>query len=224
MSCPYNIVAFRYSIRLANLIPYNNKIAYHYPAHHERTKEIKMENNKTLTVVLSIILALATAGCTPKKSYQVRPDCYAAMKAYVAVHKEYNGFLLLSTQKLFNEDGTHPGFLIGPLYKGLDKELKDFAPTEFLEIDGRKVYLFSEVSYLLNNDHIPISDYFKPDSILILSYGQQRIYNHNRLINYLKRAKLLYFEQGKLRISNSPDTLYLPVIKIDSPVRSEGDR
>ena len=94
----------------------------------------------------------------------------------------------------------------------------------FLEIDGRKVYLFSEVSCLLNNDNIPRSDYIKPDSVLILSYGQQRIYEHNRLINYLKRAKLLYFEQGKLRISNSPDILYLPVIKVDSPVRSEEDR
>jgi hypothetical protein len=183
-----------------------------------------MENNKILAVALSIILALATVGCTQKRDYQVRRDCYTAIKVYVAEHKECNSFLLLSTQKLFNEDGTHPGFLIGPLYKGLDKELKDFAPTEFLEIDGRKVYLFSEVSYLLNNDHIPISGYLKPDSVLILSYDQQRIYNHNRLINYLKRAKLLYFEQGKLRICNSPDTLYLPVIKVDSPVRSEENR
>ena len=183
-----------------------------------------MENNKILAVALSIILALATVGCTQKRPYQVRKDCYTAIKAYVAEHKECNSFLLLSTQKLFNEDGKHPGFLIGPLYKGLDKELKDFAPTEFLEIDGRKVYLFSEVSYLLNNDHIQISDYFKPDSVLIFSYGQQRIYNHNRLINYLKRAKLLYFEQGELRISNSPDTLYLPVIKVDSLVRSEENR
>ena len=94
----------------------------------------------------------------------------------------------------------------------------------FLEIDGKKVYLFSEVSHLLNNDHIPISDYFKPDSVLIFSYDQQRIYNHNRLINYLKRAKLLYFEQGKLRICNSPATLYLPTIKVDSLVRSEARR
>ena len=130
-----------------------------------------MENNKILAVALSIILALATVGCTQKRDYQVRRDCYTAIKAYVAEHKECNSFLLLSTQKLFNEDGKHPGFLIGPLYKGLDKELKDFAPTEFLEIDGRKVYLFSEISHLLNNDHIPTSDYFKPDSILILAMG-----------------------------------------------------
>ena len=41
----------------------------------------------------------------------------------------------------------------------------------FLEIDGRIVCLFSEVSCLLNNDHIPTSDYFKPDSILILAMG-----------------------------------------------------
>ena len=141
-----------------------------------------MENNKILAVALSIILAFATVGCTQKRPYQVRQDCYAAIKAYVAEHKEYNSFLLLSTQKLFNEDGKHPGFLI------------------------------------------PISDYLKPDSVLIFNYGQQRIYNHNRLINYLKRAKLLYFEQGKLCICNSPDTLYLPLIKIDSPVRSEEDR
>ena len=137
-----------------------------------------MENNKILAVALSIILALATVGCTQKRPYQVRRDCYAAIKAYVAEHKEYNSFLLLSNQKLFNEDGKHPGFLIGPLYKGLDKEIKDFAPTEFLEIDRRKVYLFSEVSCLLNNDNIPRSDYIKPDSVLIFSYGQQRIYNH----------------------------------------------
>ena len=175
-----------------------------------------MENNKILAVALSIILALATVGCTQKRPYQVRRDCYTAIKAYVAEHKECNSFLLLSTQKLFNEDGKHPGFLIGPLYKGLDKELKNFAPIEFLEVDGKKVYLFSEVSYLTNNDNNPITNYCKPDSTLLLSYDNQQTYCHYRLVNYLKRAKLLFFEQGKLRISNSPDTLFLPTIKIDS--------
>lgn len=175
-----------------------------------------MGKNKLLTIAQSITLALAMAGCTNKHPYQVRQDCYAAIETYVASHKEYNSFLLLSTQKLFNEDGTHPGFLIGPLYKGLDKELKNFAPIEFLEVDGKKVYLFSEVSYLTNNDNNPINNYCKPDSTLMLSYDNQQTYCHYRLVNYLKRARLLFFEQGKLRISNSPDTLYLPTIKIDS--------
>ena len=175
-----------------------------------------MEKNKFLTITLSIALALAMVGCTNKRPYQVRQDCYAAIESYVACHKEYTSFLLLSTQKLFNEDGNHPGFLIGPLYKGLDKELKNFAPIEFLEVDGKKVYLFSEVSYLTNNDNNPINNYCKPDSTLLLSYDNHQIYCHYRLVNYLKRAKLLFFEQDKLCISNSPDTLYLPTIKIDS--------
>ena len=175
-----------------------------------------MGKNKLLTIAQSITLALAMAGCTNKHPYQVRQDCYAAIETYVASHKEYNSFLLLSTRKLFNEDGTHPGFRIGPLYKGLDKELKGFAPIEFLEVAGKKIYLFSDVSYLTNNDNNPTIHYCKPDSTLLLSYDNQQIYCHYRLTNYLKRAKLLFFEQGKLRISNSPDTLYLPTIKIDS--------
>ena len=92
----------------------------------------------------------------------------------------------------------------------------NFAPIEFLEVDRKKVYLFSEVSYLTNNDNNPINNYCKPDSTLLLSYDNQQTYCHYHLVNYLKRAKLLFFEQGKLRISNSPDTLYLPTIKIDS--------
>ena len=175
-----------------------------------------MGKNKLLTITLSITLALAMAGCTNKCPYQVRKDCYAAIETYVASHKGYNSFLLLSTQKLFNEDGTHPGFLIGPLYKGLDKELKGFAPIEFLEVAGKNIYLFSDVSYLTSNDNNPTIHYCKPDSTLLLSYDNQQTYCHYRLANYLKRAKLLFFEQGKLRISNSPDTLYLPTIKIDS--------
>ena len=175
-----------------------------------------MGKNKLLTIAQSITLALAMASCTNKHPYQVRQDCYAAIESYVACHKEYTSFLLLSTRKLFNEDGNHPGFLIGPLYKGLDKELKDFAPIELLEVGGKKIYLFSDVSYLTSNDNNPTIHYCKPDSTLLLSYDNQQTYCHYHLTNYLKRAKLLFFEQGKLRISNSPDTLYLPTIKIDS--------
>lgn len=76
-----------------------------------------MGKNKLLTIAQSITLTLAMASCTNKHPYQVRQDCYAAIETYVASHKEYNSFLLLSTRKLFNEDGTHPGFLIGPLYR-----------------------------------------------------------------------------------------------------------
>ena len=113
---------------------------------------------------------------------------------------------------------TYETFLwqVGNFSKGLDKELKDFALTEFLEVDGKKIYLFSEVSYLTSNDNNPTIHYCKPDSTLLLSYDNQQTYCHYRLVNYLKRAKLLFFEQGKLCISNSPDTLYLPTIKVDS--------
>ena len=100
-----------------------------------------MGKNKLLTIAQSITLVLAMASCTNKHPYQVRQDCYAAIESYVACHKEYTSFLLLSTRKLFNEDGNHPGFLIGPLYKGLDKELKDFALTDFLEVDAKKRFI-----------------------------------------------------------------------------------
>ncbi|RKW53743.1 MAG: hypothetical protein D8H98_16895 [Prevotella sp.] len=57
--------------------------------------------------------------------------------------------------------------------------------------------------------------------ILVLPHKESKLHPSYRTIKsqdnfYLKRAKLLFFEQGKLRISNSPDTLYLPTIKIDS--------
>ena len=114
-----------------------------------------MGKNKLLTIAQSITLALAMASCTNKHPYQVRQDCYAAIETYVASHKEYNSFLLLSTRKLFNEDGTHPGFLIGPLYKGLDKELKNFAPIEFLEVDGKKFISFLMFRTLLTTTITP---------------------------------------------------------------------
>lgn len=106
-----------------------------------------MEKSKICTLILSTICVLAVSSCVEKRKFQIRQDCYSAIQDYVAEHESYNSFLLLSTKKLFNGNVFYQGFLIGPLYEGLDAELKDFRAIELCEFKKRR-YLFS-LKYLI---------------------------------------------------------------------------
>jgi len=117
---------------------------------------------------------------------------------------------------LFNGNVFYQGFLIGPLYEGLDVELKDFRAIELCEFKKKKIFVFSEISYIIKDNGNYKVDCCKRDSILDLScYGENK-YTYSSLINYLKRGRLLYYRDGKSHVLNNPDRLYLPTIKIDS--------
>ena len=107
-----------------------------------------MEKSKIYIFVLSTICVLAIPSCVEKRKLQIRQDCYSAIQDYVAEHESYNSFLLLSTKKLFNGNVFYQGFLIGPLYEGLDVELKDFRAIELCEFKEKKIFVFSEISYI----------------------------------------------------------------------------
>jgi len=175
-----------------------------------------MEKSKICTLILSTICVLAVSSCVEKRKFQIRQDCYSAIQDYVAEHESYNSFLLLSTKKLFNGNVFYQVFLIGPLYEGLDVELKDFRAIELCEFKKKKIFVFSEISYIIKDNENYKAACCKRDSILDLSFYGEHKYTYSSLINYLKRGRLLYYRDGKLHVLNNPDRLYLPTIKIDS--------
>ena len=175
-----------------------------------------MGKSKIYMFVLSTICMLAISSCVEKRNFQIKQDCSSAIQDYVEEHESYNSFLLLSTKKLFNGNVFYQGFLIGPLYEGLDVELKDFRAIELYEFKRKKIYVFSEISYIIKDNGNYKADCCKRDSILDLSCCGENKYTYSSLINYLKRGRLLYYHDGKLHILNNPDRLYLPTIKIDS--------
>ena len=171
--------------------------------------------NYYLILILSGVFLYSLLGCQKQASYTIKDDYYVIIRKYVLAHRQYNSFLLMSTGQLFNENRKYRGFLLGPLYENMEKEIQDFSLIDFLEIDGKRIYLSSEASSIIQQKELDIN-YCVADSIVVFTYGEgQKIYSHSSLINYLKRSMLLYKNKGVIYINNSSDTLFLPQFKLD---------
>lgn len=153
--------------------------------------------------------------------YTIQEDCMDIINAYVEDSDKYNSYLIMPTKMLFNHENAPFGYLIGPLYKGLENEIDGFNPVSIIKIKGKKIYLYSDISDLISFGTDTIMKYCQEDSIVISRNDKDVLYTEYILVNYLKRARMFYKCRGKFLINNSPDTFFLPKINIEYVVEEE---
>lgn len=153
--------------------------------------------------------------------YTIQEDCMDIINAYVEDSDKYNSYLIMPTKMLFNHENAPFGYLIGPLYKGLENEIDGFNPVSIIKIKGKKIYLYSDISDLISFGTDTIMKYCPEDSVVISRNDKDVLYTEYILVNYLKRARMFYKCRGKFLINNSPDTFFLPKINIEYVVEEE---
>ncbi len=163
---------------------------------------------KNTIFVLFLFFLISCQKEVHNDSVVLNHDSFLAIKSYMSKHK-YRAYLLLSTKELFNDKKEYSGYLIGPLYK---KVLAERTKTKLLQIDGENVYILSDLSDFLKQDIIP-QDFNSCDSVILYNKDDYIVYTHDALINYLKRANLLFYRNGIMYTNFKPDTLYLPKMK-----------
>ncbi len=130
----------------------------------------------------------------------------------------YDSYVILPTNRLSNFDERKHGFLLWPLYNGFLAELKDSIIIEFCEVSHRKIYAMPVIKNKMQNPKGTLNvKYCNRDSFLIANYKGREIYTHSCLINFLKRAILIYYNDKQvITMENRPDTIVLPNIKCDT--------
>ncbi|WP_147630760.1 hypothetical protein [Xylanibacter rarus] len=139
-----------------------------------------------------------------------------AINMYVTTTR-YDSYVILPTNHLFNFDEKKHGFLLGPLYKDFLAELKDSIIIEFCEVSHKKIYVIPTIKNKKRNQKEALNiNYCNSDSFLIADYNGKEIYTYSNLINFLKRAILIYYnEKHFLTIESHPDTIVLPKVKCE---------
>lgn len=173
--------------------------------------------------VISILILIISNSHFKKNvfKYTIQEDCMDIINAYVEDSDKYNSYLIMPTKMLFNHENAPFGYLIGPLYKGLENEIDGFNPVSIIKIKGKKIYLYSDISDLISFGTDTIMKYCPEDSIVISRNDKDVLYTEYILVNYLKRARMFYKCRGKFLINNSPDTFFLPKINIEYVVEEE---
>ena len=157
-----------------------------------------------------IILLLFMVSCDKSSRIQMalNEETQDAVSDYISKNEGYKSYLLFPSRFLFNDRKEFSGLLIGPLYKDV---FDDGTIVGSFVIHNKRVFVMSDYSdFLKHNMEIE----FCPKDSVDIQYGDIKIYNP--LINYIKRAYLLYYKNNALHINYRPDTLFLP--KINNPV------
>jgi len=157
-----------------------------------------------------IILLLFMVSCDKSSRIQMalNEETQDAVSDYISKNEGYNSYLLFPSRFLFNDREEFSGLLIGPLYKDV---FDDGTIVGNFVIHNKRVFVMSDYSDFLMHD---MEIEFCPKDSVDIQYGDIKIYSP--LINYIKRAYLLYYKNNALHINYRPDTLFLP--KINNPV------
>lgn len=150
-----------------------------------------------------IILLLFMVSCDKSSRIQMalNEETQDAVSDYISKNEGYNSYLLFPSRFLFNDREEFSGLLIGPLYKDV---FDDGTIVGIFVIHNKRVFVMSDYSDFLMHD---MEIEFCPKDSVDIQYGDIKIYSP--LINYIKRAYLLYYKNNALHINYRPDTLFL---------------
>lgn len=126
---------------------------------------------------------------------------------------EHRSYLILSASVVYHVRYIPSGYLIGPLYKGLSQAIKANGYYRLFTYKGKEVYILNigKKSQQIKVEAIKFS---QQDSFLLY----KSTFIKDPLINYIKRAKLLYYVDDTLMIKNNVDSLILPNLSSDDPI------
>lgn len=143
-------------------------------------------------------------------------DVVSIIKSYIDNDTVYHpSYLICSTDSFLfmNEKAKVKGLFIAPLYRNpYKKGTRSYVP--FLSYQGKKVYweVYNNKKVRNVDSNIVFCD---NDSCVL--YGNT--YTTDYYFNYLRRAIVITYTDGRINVMHHIDTLILPTIKPDAPVR-----
>ena len=162
-------------------------------------------NKKKIVIIISILLVVSCNRSPLKNIF--KQEVLDSVRSYIEKDNfAHDSYLMLQTEKIFHENkiDINNGFIIGPLYENLYPDSEQGNYIELLKYKNKTVYIqFFNARTVI---------YCRQDSFCIY----KNVYSHNPIMNYLKRASLIYYKKGKLLVRNDIDSLYLPKLSVDN--------
>lgn len=168
-------------------------------------------------VFIIICLVILFASCTDKYDcrWKIKEDCRDSIEAYISSHQEYPSFLIVLKHEISEQTGVVTnGFFVGPLYEQSRLELHSALPVV---INNAKVYILSDLQYLLESPEMTSSE--SSQYSFILDYNKEE----SAPVNYIRCAVYMYYDENRLIVNTRPDTLFLPKLVEDSTIIDEFD-
>lgn len=171
-------------------------------------------NKKKIVIIISILLVVSCNRSPLKNIF--KQEVLDSVRSYIEKDNfAHDSYLILQTEKIFHENkiDINNGFIIGPLYENLYPDSEQGNYIELLKYKNKTVYIqFFNASFIDSLYHARTVIYCRQDSFCIY----KNVYSHNPIMNYLKRASLIYYKKGKLLVRNDIDSLYLPKLSVDN--------
>ena len=148
-----------------------------------------------------------------KQMYSLKRDFIEAIENYVRNDTNYDkhySYFIIPSDCLYTTAIVPKGFLIGPYYEDLLGK-KKLEIVKIMEVNSKDIFV--DVSKMPFNNTIDIESiqYCDEDSIMLCTVeGIPLYYSYEKVINYIKRAHLLYYVDSHLIVNERADTFYLP--------------
>ena len=125
------------------------------------------------------------------------------VKKYVDNHPNNEKFLLIdSWGDIFSKEEYPSGYILGPYYKGMIKQIDEFP---YIDIGKSRIYIKSLTLQKCNENEVYITYTSHADS----SDKEYYIIN-DAWSDYIYKAMFLYKKDGNWRVNHRPDTIFIP--------------
>ena len=164
--------------------------------------------------ILYLFLLILFSACHDESELKhvIKQELIDSIQCYIDKDScNHPTYLILYAEGLLHNGNVHNGVLMGPMYRNMHSLYKESEYMKIIEYNKKTVYFYSPFAQFMempNRNDVKI-DYCDLDSVLY--YKNE--YSHSPIINYLKRAYLLYYKDEKLYIKEDIDSLFLPRIE-----------
>lgn len=176
------------------------------------------------TYAIALLLLFSANGCKDKGAgvcYHVRPEMYEAIHSYAEAFPDYDAFLIMPSTILPDVyKNNKPGYIVGPLFRGMLPLCRGAAVVKLFDIGGKRVFLYSRGAALfeecLKQDDVHSNN--KTDKTISIRYTEKKInpkFASDCLMNYLTRGEFLYYDNDSLHVVKRPDERFLPILRED---------
>ncbi len=178
------------------------------------TRQTKSHSRIAVYLILLLFLILFVSCNKNEKKQMVsfKKDFIEAIENYVrndTGFDKHHSYIIIPSDCLYTTAVVPTGYLIGPYYEDvLGKKKEEIA--KLMEVNSKDIFVEASkmpfVTVDINSIH-----YCDKDSIMLHTVdGTPMFYSHENVINYLKRAHLLYYVDSHLIVNEKADTFYLP--------------
>lgn len=167
---------------------------------------------RVFAIYFILIVLFVSCNKENHQMFSLRKDFIDAIELYVrndTDSERHYSYIIIPSENLYTTAIVPKGYLIGPYYKDIFGK-KKHETAKLMEVNAKNIYVdVSKMPFdtVRKNNILFCSE----DSILLCTIdGIPLYYSHEQILNYLKRAHLLYYIDSHLVVIEKADTFYLP--------------